>query len=310
MRAIRHIGAALVLSATCAMAHAGFSSLVVIGDSLSDNGNVSALTGGSIPPAPYVGGRFSNGPVAAEAMAGALGIGLQDFAFGGAKTGTDLAGNDSYLWNLGLNNTGMGAQVGMFAASLGGASADPGALYMVWGGPNDFFEPTMTPAMSAGHIGSIISSLYGLGARSFFVPNMPDLGSTPEFLGTALAPTMTGATLAFNALLDAEILGLGLVLPDASFIRFDTFNYFAQVLSRPDDFGFVNVASACISDLACVLNPAVQAQTLFWDGVHPTTAGHAALGLAFVRAIPEPSTALLLFGALAAVGVTGGRRRA
>lgn len=310
MKGIRHIGAAMALSATCAMAHAGFSSLVVIGDSLSDNGNVSALTGGAIPPAPYVGGRFSNGPVAAEAMAGALGIGLHDFAFGGAKTGTDLAGNDSYLWPLGLNGTGMGAQVGMFAASLGGAPADPGALYMVWGGPNDFFEPTMTPAMSAGNIGSVISGLYSLGARTFFVPNMPDLGSTPDFAGTALAPTMTGATLAFNALLDAEILSLGLALPDASFIQFDTFNYFQQVLSRPADFGFVNVATACIDSVACVTSPAQQAQTLFWDGVHPTTAGHATLGLAFVRSIPEPSTALLVLGVLGVMGALRGRREA
>ena len=308
MKGIRHVGAALILSAVCAMAHASFSSLVVIGDSLSDNGNVSALTGGAVPPAPYVGGHFSNGPVAAEYMASALGIGLQDFAHGGAKTGTDLAGNDSYLWNLGLNGTGMGAQVGMFASTLGGAAADANALYMVWGGPNDFFEPTMTPAMSAANIGSVISSLYGLGARSFFVPNMPDLGRTPEFLGTTLSGTMTGATLAFNALLDSEIMSLGLSLPDASFMRFDTFNFFSQVLAQPGDFGMINVMSSCISSATCLSSPAEQMTTLFWDGVHPTTAGHEALAMAFVRSIPEPSTAVLLLSVLGMMTVVRRRR--
>ncbi len=307
MKGFRHLGAALILSATCTMANAAWSSLVVIGDSLSDNGNVSALTGGSFPPPPYVAGRFSNGPVAAEYMAGALGIGLQNFAHGGAKTGTDLAGNDSYI---GLNGTGMGAQVGMFAASLGGAAADANALYMVWGGPNDFFEPTMTPAMSAANIGSVISGLYGLGARSFFVPNMPDLGRTPEFLGTALSGTMTGATLAFNALLDSEIMSLGLSLPDASFIQFDTFNFFSEALARPGDFGMSNVTGACIDSLACLSSPTEQMTTLFWDGVHPTTAGHQVLAMAFVRAVPEPSTAWLLFGVLGMMGLMRRRRSA
>ncbi|HPR07016.1 MAG TPA: SGNH/GDSL hydrolase family protein [Denitromonas sp.] len=310
MIGIRHLGAALVLTAACTMANAGWSSLVVIGDSLSDNGNVSALTGGALPPAPYVGGRFSNGPVAAEYMAASLGIGLQDFAHGGAKTGVDIVGNDSYLWSLGLNGTGMGAQVGMFAASLGGAAADANALYMVWGGPNDFFEPTMSPAMSAANIGSVISGLYGLGARSFFVPNMPDLGRTPEFLGTALAGTMTGATLAFNALLDAEVMSLGLALPDASFIQFDTFNFFSEVLARPGDFGMMNVTGACIDSLACLTSPTEQMTTLFWDGVHPTTTAHAALGLAFARSVPEPTTAWLVFGVLGMMGWMRGRRSA
>ncbi|MBT0960737.1 SGNH/GDSL hydrolase family protein [Denitromonas iodatirespirans] len=309
MKRMRQASAALMLSVVCGMANAGWSSLVVIGDSLSDNGNVSALTGGAVPPAPYVGGRFSNGPVAAEYMAGALGIGLTDFAFGGAKTGTDLAGNDSYLWSLGLNGTGMGAQLGMFAASLGGAAADASALYMVWGGPNDFFEPTMTPAMSAANIGSVISGLYGLGARSFFVPNMPDLGRTPEFLGTPLAATMSGVSQAFNALLDAEIMSLGLSLPDASFIQFDTSNFLAQVLDRPGDFGFNNVTNACLDSMACVTTPALQTTTLFWDGVHPTTVAHEILGLAFVRAIPEPSTAWLLLGVLGMMGAARARHR-
>lgn len=309
MKGMRQASAALVLSLMCGMANAGWSSLVAFGDSLSDNGNVAAITGGAVPPAPYVGGRFSNGPVAVEYMANALGLGLTDFAFGGAKTGTDLAGNDSYLWSLGLNGTGMGAQLGMFAASLGGASADPNALYFVWGGPNDYFEPTMTPAMSATNVGSVISGLYALGARSFFVPNMPDLGRTPEFLGTPMAATMSGVSQAFNALLDAEILSLGLSLPDASFIQFDTSNFLAQVLDHPGDFGLGNVTTACIDSLACLTTPALQASTLFWDGVHPTTAAHEILGLAFVRAIPEPATAWLVLGVLAVAGVSRRRHR-
>jgi len=42
-----------------------FSSLFVFGDSLSDTGNVSILTGGAFPDPsqPYFNGRFSDGPI-------------------------------------------------------------------------------------------------------------------------------------------------------------------------------------------------------------------------------------------------------
>lgn len=63
-----------------------FSRLIVFGDSMSDNGNVAAATG-FYPPAPYA-NRFSNGPVAVEYMASALGLPLIDFAYGGATTGS------------------------------------------------------------------------------------------------------------------------------------------------------------------------------------------------------------------------------
>ena len=67
---------------------APFSSVVVFGDSLSDNGNVFAATG-FFPPAPYA-QRFSNGPVAVEYMASALGLPLVNYAHGGATTGSAL----------------------------------------------------------------------------------------------------------------------------------------------------------------------------------------------------------------------------
>ena len=56
--------------ASCALSfasvgvHAGpYSQMVVFGDSLSDNGNVFAATGGAQPVFPYLPGRFSDGQV-------------------------------------------------------------------------------------------------------------------------------------------------------------------------------------------------------------------------------------------------------
>src|SRR3954468_24545511 len=75
----------LIAGTALTVAAAPFASVVVCGDSLSDNGNFFGATGQ--PPGPYFAGRSSNGPVAAELLASILGTPLQDFAWAGATTG-------------------------------------------------------------------------------------------------------------------------------------------------------------------------------------------------------------------------------
>src|SRR5712675_392386 len=78
----------LVLIAFTALGNASvYSSLVVYGDSLSDNGNLWNADGHTFPPPPYWMGRQSNGPVAVEDLAHNLNLPLLDFAWIGATTG-------------------------------------------------------------------------------------------------------------------------------------------------------------------------------------------------------------------------------
>ncbi len=70
-----------------------FSHLYVFGDSYRDVGNDFTATGGAEPAGPYYAGRFSNGPIWVDHVAGFLGLsplkpsllGGTDFAFGGAE---------------------------------------------------------------------------------------------------------------------------------------------------------------------------------------------------------------------------------
>ncbi len=98
----------------------------VFGDSLSDPGNLFAITGGTIPLSPpFFAGRFSNGPVWAELFPAEIGLAfnpLTNFAFGGAETGS-AAPIDV------LNQVG--------GLLMSGAPVDPGALHIVWAGAND-----------------------------------------------------------------------------------------------------------------------------------------------------------------------------
>ncbi|MBC6435223.1 GDSL family lipase, partial [Nostoc sp. HG1] len=59
-------------------------------------------------------------------------------------------------------------------------TANPDALYTLWGGANDFFflnpEDSTTPV---NNISLALNTLVGVGAKKFLVFNLPDLGQIP-----------------------------------------------------------------------------------------------------------------------------------
>ena len=131
----------LLISVSHALA--GYSSLFVFGDSLSDSGNNALvlkqvtpvpISGNSfIPTYPYASGRYANDKVWAQIVASSLGLsanpslaGGTDYAFGGALTGTTPPGFPPSLET----------QVGSFL-SQDGPMIPSNALYVVEGGGDD-----------------------------------------------------------------------------------------------------------------------------------------------------------------------------
>ena len=86
------VAVVLGLASTSARAvSASYDALYVFGDSYCDVGNIFTATGGAEPAEPYYDGRFSNGPIWVDHVAGFLGVPLKasllggtDYAFGGA----------------------------------------------------------------------------------------------------------------------------------------------------------------------------------------------------------------------------------
>jgi outer membrane lipase/esterase len=72
------------------------------------------------------------------------------------------------------------------------------------------------------------------------------------------------------------------------------------VFDNPAAYGMADVSSSCASSPACIANPE---DTFFWDGVHPTAAGHGVLAAAVLAELPEPSTLLLFACALAGLAL-------
>jgi cholinesterase len=272
---------AVVLTALTSFANAdSFSAVVVYGDSLSDNGNLHALTG--LPPSPPYDQRFSNGPVAVEQLATMLGAPLHDFAFGGATSGIGNYGDGGTQTSPGLLGLpGMQVELAASAPILTPPLTST-ALFVVWGGANDFLV-NGSVATAASNIDSIVATLQAAGAQQILVPGMPDLGLTPDYHGNSLA---TAYAQQFNALLLASL--------PAGAIYVDTFDALRSIVANPGAYGLTNVTDPCLNGIIVCANPD---QYLFWDGFHPTTATDAIVANEFAAAVtttPEPSSIVLI----------------
>ena len=266
MRPFATLALVTLLSAATPIASASsFSSIVVYGDSLSDNGNLYALTGE--PGAPYVDGLFSNGPVAVQQLSALLSTPLVDFAYGGATTGIGNIGDGGTPSSFGaFHLPGMQTELALSAGVVPSAII-PSSLFIVWGGADDFeslTSPTIAQSEAAAdaavsNIDGIVAALKLEGATNILVPNLPDLGSTPEFSGNA-------AAIAYSNTFDSA---LAVTLPSGATL-FDTYALFNEILADPNAYGFTNTTTPCIVAAA---NPTCTGY-LFFDDTHHRSRHH------------------------------------
>jgi outer membrane lipase/esterase len=121
-----------------------FSQVVVFGDSLSDNGNISlALAPNLQPPLRWT---TNPGQVAVENVASHYGqtlspslLGGSDYAWGGAGVLSNSPGTPAAVPTL-------TAQVGAY---LAGGTVNSNTLYSVWGGANDIFYAATSAGAAA-----------------------------------------------------------------------------------------------------------------------------------------------------------------
>jgi outer membrane lipase/esterase len=254
-----------------------------------------------------------------EHLANALGLqitpsldGGTNFAFGGATTGQDL--NRIFQRDLAVTIPSLRTQVAVYRLTLADPTlSDPtrvrrapvDALYIVWGGANDLRDavqkgtsgaPPVSIANDAvNNIATVIRELQSAGAIYFLVPNLPDLGRTPQqvALGPAAVQLATALSIAFNDTLESTLQQLESTLP-VHIARLDIATHFQEVTAKPQNFGVANVTDACLSGdpfapgTVCA-NPD---SYIFWDAIgHPTAVAQALIAdFAFIVLPPLVAT--------------------
>ena len=292
-------------SAGAAAAQTAPSRVVVFGDSLSDPGNGFALThevsvppdysmnGTLIPDAAYAKGghHLSNGETWIEQLARSMGLGNS------AKAAFQSSSPDATNYAVGTgraNDVGAGMnlsdQVNAFLQDVGG-HAPSDALYVIEFGGNDVRDamiavsnggdPDPILAGAAASIATSVTTLYAAGARHFLVWHSPNVGVTPA---VRLLDSITPGTASLATFLSwtfNQMLGFALAplygLPGIEIDEFDAFALTTAIVASPATFGFTNATSACVTPNVPPFACGNADDFFFWDGIHPTTAGHAVI---------------------------------
>ncbi|HEY9553825.1 autotransporter domain-containing protein [Allosphingosinicella sp.] len=286
--------------------------IVAFGDSYADDGNLFELIGID-PPFVYPTGRFSGGTNFVDTMSTLLNAPVDNFAIGGAFTGTSNFGianiNDNPAAPQGI--PGFPTEVGAFLAGGGPAAFprvdgtfDANDLVVVSIGGNDarFHERSLglnpTPAqidalvaaapglaqVSVAEASAGLNALVGAGARNItFLAG--DVGRLPEVDGLAIAEVGSAFASAFNSGVQTELADLA---ADGVIVNYLNLNTVGDVVENNlAAFGLTS-AGACPVP-ACIADASLQSQYLFYvDQVHLTSAGFAIVGRYAVRQLEAP----------------------
>lgn len=307
----RVLAAALACLAVLALPAADVSAtstlrLIFFGDSLSDAGNhflafreVSTRPFEMVPDAPYaVGGlHFTNGQTWAEQLSFRLhtpASGLPSLLASGRFTNYAVGRARARPAAPVFPYYDFATQVARYRADFPNG-APSNAVFVVWIGANDVSDaltasatdPTGATSMAIlqAALGSVAAGVQGLwqaGARDFLVVNLPNFALTPAV--RAAGPQAQGAATLFSTAYNgglAQIVGALSALPGVRFRGVDAFALLTAIVDDPAAVGLDNAEAACLT-FGVVQHPFCRRPNdyLFWDGIHPTKAGHALVAAA------------------------------
>lgn len=295
-----------------------------------------------LPGKPYWNSRFSNGRVWNEYLALMLAIPMDDEsiytnkAFGGSWAAT--YDYQLSVWNLirhpiatiktlvvgKLIPPSLGLTVQAYL--LTNQRVDEQSVYFIFTGFNDYlnilqFEDNYNPAIMSKYIDNVLDGLASsvkkleqAGAVHFVVMGIPHVGDMPKFVNTTDRDVLNSAADKHNERLEKRIEDWKKLYPTADFLFINTQRSLTMALTNPGQFGFTNVADACI-DVKFPMFGALAASPfaknlvlqyaqainykgknlskgisnyqvcdmpehyLFWDDVHPSTKAHHYLAI-------------------------------
>ncbi|MDI9848569.1 SGNH/GDSL hydrolase family protein [Rhodoblastus sp. 17X3] len=269
-------------------------SLVVFGDSLSDNGNLFSLTNGGYPPPPAWQGRGSNGPTYAEQLAPLLGLSLNDFAYYGGQASDNsppVIANPVTGARLPID---LSNQIKSYLSSLSGGQIPSNATVMINIGSDDYLgyletNPPQTPAAVqamvsdvVGAVGQAVAELTQAGAKKILLFALPDIAITPAGV-MANSPAFQALVHAIDVANNTALAQIAAASPNVKLV--DLFALSDALAADPTSFGFTApITTTWSGQLASGSQQFASNEIAFFDALHPTYVAHGIIA-AFADAV-------------------------
>lgn len=275
-----------------------YSSIVVFGDSLVDNGNGTYQLTNREWPAPCCTwqGRFSSGPTWPEELAGLLHVSqVQDFAYGGSTSNNkNVQGKSGY--NESIPVPDLVTQVSKYLHTAKDQRADPHAVYILSTGSNDLYYGSQKSLhllkMADQAVDTIkceAKKLIDLGANTVVLTSITDMGLTPSFRHYGNLVMRGGSNaymLRFNQNIREAVKELQ--QPNIQVMLADLYKYSEDIYKSAKRHGIKNTTDACLQGFSKTEkqhgvkkhkcdNPD---EYLYWDLFHPTNRAHQLLAQA------------------------------
>lgn len=224
----------------CTQLFAGqINEVIVLGDSLSDNGNLLEMLKVVPKSPPYYKGRFSNGPTWAEHVGkyfyDKFYVNYKIYAWGGATTILHSPAHDSFVAPITLDGE-------LQKYNLESLFVDKSkVLYFIWIGANDYLydlDPDMNGLVNnvVKKITSTMKRLMAQGAKNFVILNLPDLAATPYSRHENMHDRLAAVTLLHNKKLAEAINKLQRENTDKTILFMDIFTIFNNLVSEPQKY--------------------------------------------------------------------------
>ena len=233
-----------------------YSSIVVFGDSLVDNGNGTYQLTNREWPAPCCTwqGRFSSGPTWPEELAGLLQVSqVQDFAYGGSTSNNkNVQGTSGY--NESNPVPDIVSQVSKYLHTAEDQRADPHAVYILSTGSNDLYYGSQKSLhllkMADQAVDTIkceAKKLIDLGANTVVLTSITDMGLTPSFRHYGNLVMRGGSNaymLRFNQNIREAVKELQ--QPNIQVMLADLYKYSEDIYKSAKRHGIKNTTDACL----------------------------------------------------------------
>ena len=266
-----------------------YDTLVIFGDSNSDNGNVFKISNLTTPSWPYFQGRFSNDYVWAERLNISQSI---NHAYGGATTDNNLVQgfSDERL----IPVPGVRQQMMTYARSIQSNTTNfDRILYVIWAGGNNFLRnPTAGVSTITRSISNTTGELIVLGAKHIIIFNQPPLQAVPYVQLIPGGMNLAQLTTEYNVNLSQNIAVLQQNNRERVLQVFDLHTLVSKVLANASSYGIQNSVAPCLTQTADRANFTVCSNPnsyAFFDGVHFTGRMHQIIADEFQKRLISTS---------------------